>query len=341
LIEQIPEPLQSDNPRQVTGPLQEYPTEAAAQAALDGKEINKYYIVPADFIQSGDLIVVDSNYSVFNSLENNNYFEYVLRLNLVKDASLAEMLDDPTAKVKTQALAPASAQDDDDFSSLGVPFAVLMIFYMVITMTGGFMLQSVSKEKENRTIEVLLLSLRPRELMLGKILGLGVVALLQMVVWGGGLLLFGGISLNGLSSLGLPEGFFFWALPYFVLGYLMYASLLGAVGALAPSTREGTQFTFLVLSPLFIPLMLNSVLIETPHGGLTVFLSLFPLTSPVTMITRLASGPVPIEQLLLGLVILAVTTYGIIAYSARFFRADTLLSFSALNFKRLLQEIRR
>jgi ABC-2 type transport system permease protein len=341
LIEQIPPAPESDNPLQTTGPLQEYPTEAAAQAALDNKEIVKYYIVPADFIQSGNLIVVDSNFSVFNSLENNGYFEYVLRLNLVKDANLAEILDDPTATLKTQPLAPQGAKDEDGLSSFGVPFAVLMIFYLVITMTGGFMLQSVSKEKENRTIEVLLLSLRPRDLMLGKILGLGVVALLQIAMWGGAMLAFGGLSLDGLSSLGLPPGFFFWALIYFVLGYLLYASLLGAVGALAPSAREGTQFTFLVLSPLFIPLMLNSVLIQTPNGALTTFLSLFPLTSPVTMIARLASGPVPIEQLVLGLVLLAGTTYGIIAYSARFFRADTLLSFNPLNFKRLLQEIRR
>jgi ABC-2 type transport system permease protein len=341
IIEQIPEPPKSDNPLQATGPLQAYATEAAAQAALDGKEITKYYIVPADFIQSGNLVMVDSNFSIFNSLENNGYFEYVLRLNLVKDANLAELLDNPTAKVETEVLAPQGAKNDDSFNSMGVPFAVLMIFYLVITMTGGFMLQSVSKEKENRTIEVLLLSLRPRDLMLGKILGLGVVALLQIVVWGGVMLLFGGLSLGGLSSLGLPAGFFFWALLYFVLGYLLYASLLGALGALAPSTREGTQFTFLVLSPLFIPLMLNSVLVQTPNGALTVFLSLFPLTSPVTMIARLASAPVPIEQLVLGLIILAITTYGIIVYAARFFRADTLLSFSTLNFKRLLQEMRR
>jgi ABC-2 type transport system permease protein len=343
IIEQIPEPPQTENPLQTAGQLQAYPTEAAAQAALAQGTIAKYYLVPADFIRSGDLIVVDSNFSVFNSLENNDYFEYVLRLNLVKDANLASMLDDPTPDVTYQALAPQEMQraDDDDFSGLGVPFAVLMIFYLVITMTGGFMLQSVSKEKENRTIEILLLSLRPRDMMLGKILGLGVVALLQMAIWGGAMLVFGGLSLEGLSGLGLPDGFFLWAILYFILGYLLYASLLGAVGALAPSTREGTQFTFLVLSPLFIPLMLNSVLIQTPDGALTTFLSLFPLTSPVTMITRLASGPVPFGQLALGLVLLAVTTYGIIIYAARFFRADTLLSFSALNFKRLLQEIRR
>jgi ABC-2 type transport system permease protein len=340
VIEQVPDPPQDSRPWQ-SGRLQEYPDQAAAQAALDRKEISKYYLVPGDFIQSGDLIVVDSNFSVFSSLANNDYFESVLRLNLVKDANLADLLNDPIAGVKPVALAPQGAQEDDDFGSFGVPFVVLMIFYLVITMTSGFMLQSVSKEKENRTIEVLLLSVRPRDLMLGKILGLGVVALLQVAIWGAGLLMFGGVSLSGVSGLGLPQGFFVWALLYFVLGYLLYASLLGALGALAPSTREGTQFTFLLLLPLLIPLMLNGVLIEAPNGALATFLSLFPLTSPVAMIARLAAGNVPIAQLLLGLVILAVTAYGIIVYAARFFRADTLLSFNALNFKRLLHEMRR
>ena len=186
--------------------------------------------MPANFIQSGDLIVVDSNFSVFNSLENNGYFEYVLRLNLVKDANLAELLDDPTAKVKTQALAPQGAKQDDGFSSFGVPFAVLMIFYLVITMTGGFMLQSVSKEKENRTIEVLLLSLRPRDLMLGKILGLGVVALLQIVVWGGVMLIFGGVSLNGLSSSGPARRFLYLGAAVLCAGLSLVCFAAGRVG---------------------------------------------------------------------------------------------------------------
>jgi ABC-2 type transport system permease protein len=341
LIKQIPDQLPADlklKPNQ----LQAYPDQAAAQAALAAKEINKYYVLPADFIKTGDLLVVDSNFSVFNSLENNNYFEYLIRLNLTGDANLAVLLADPTAQIKTQAVAPRSETRDEGFGSFGVPFAVLMIFYLVITMTGSFMLQSVTKEKENRTIEVLLVSLRPRDLMLGKILGLGVIAMLQMAVWAtGGLIVSGGSALSGLNASGLSASFFVWAFLYFILGYLLYASMLGALGALAPSTREGTQFTFIILLPLFVPLMMSSALIEAPNSGITTFLSLFPLTSPVTMITRLAAGPVPVAQLVLGLIILAITTYGIIVFSARFFRADTLLSFSALNFKRIVQEIRR
>ena len=182
LIKQIPDQLPA-NLKMKQDQLQAYADQAAAQAALAAQDINKYYVIPADFIKTGNLLVVDSNFSVFNSLENNDYFEYLIRLNLVGDSNLAVMLADPTAQIKTQALAPQSETKDEGFGSFGVPFAVLMIFYLVITMTGTFMLQSVTKEKENRTIEVLLVSLRPRDLMLGKILGLGVVALLQMAVW--------------------------------------------------------------------------------------------------------------------------------------------------------------
>lgn len=319
--------------------LRAYADEAAAQTALANGKITKYYLVPADYIQAGELIVVDRNFSVFNSLDNNEFFEYILQLNLTGDAQVARALIDPTEQTGQYALAPQAAAPKDDAAAFGVPYAALFIFFFVITMTGGFMLQSVSKEKENRTIEVLLLSVQPRDVMLGKIVGLGMVALLQVAIWvGGGLLLLGRTQTSGMT---LPDGFLVWALLYFVLGYLLYASVLGALGALAPSAREGTQFTFLVLLPLMIPLWMSNVLIQSPNETASIVFSLFPLTSPTSMITRLAAGPVPIEQLLLGLALLAVTTYGLIALSARFFRADTLLAMSSLNIKRIVQELRR
>ena len=319
--------------------LRAYADEAAAQTALNNGKINKYYLVPADYVTTGKLIVVDRNFSVFNSLDNNEFFEYVLQLNLTGDANVARALIDPTAETGQYGLAPEAVAKKDDLAAFGVPYAALFIFFFVITMTGGFMLQSVSKEKENRTIEVLLLSVRPRDVMLGKIVGLGMVALLQVAIWvGGGLLV---LSRNPLSGVSLPAGFLIWALLYFVLGYLLYASVLGALGALAPSAREGTQFTFLVMLPLMIPLWMSNVLIQSPNEAMSIVFSLFPLTSPTSMITRLAAGPVPIEQLVIGLVLLAVTTYGLIALSARLFRADTLLAMNSLNLKRIVHELRR
>jgi ABC-2 type transport system permease protein len=116
---------------------------------------------------------------------------------------------------------------------------------------------------------------------------------------------------------------------------------LGAIGALAPTAREGAQFTFVVILPLMIPLWLNNVFTQTPNGGLATFLSLFPLTAPTSMVTRLAAGGVPAWQPAVGLVGLAATTYVFVLLSARFFRADTLLSSASLQWRRIVQEFKR
>jgi ABC-2 type transport system permease protein len=144
-----------------------------------------------------------------------------------------------------------------------------------------------------------------------------------------------------LSGVTLPDGFLAWALLYFILGYLLYASILGALGALAPSTREGAQFTFIAMLPLMLPLWLSNIIIESPNEPVSVFLSLFPLTSPTSMITRLAAGPVPLIQIIAGLIGLAITAYLFVLLSARFFRADTLLSSSSLSLRRIAQGLRR
>ncbi|MEA3309050.1 MAG: ABC transporter permease, partial [Chloroflexota bacterium] len=225
-----------------------------------------------------------------------------------------------------------------------VPYAVLIIFFLVITMSSSFMLHSVTAEKENRIVEVLLLSLRPRELMLGKILGLGVVALLQITIWLGGSLLTvrhrGLFKLASDIPINLPPGFIGWAGCYFLLGYLLFASALGALGALAPNAREGNQFTFIVLLPLMIPLWLQTTFNQAPHGGLATFFSIFPLTSPVSMMARLAVVNVPRWQILTSLGLLLVTTYGLVLLAAHFFRADTLLSNASLNWQRLKSMVR-
>lgn len=325
------------------GSLRRFPDETSAQAALEAGEVGQYYIVPEDFLQTGALIMVDKNFNLFSSPNSSSLFEQVINFNLIGDAQRARALSDPTPNVDAQRLAPQQLKAGDDSNeAYFVPFGALFIFFFVLTMTSGFMLQSVAKEKENRVAEVLLVSLRPRDLMLGKMMGLGLIALLQIVLWaGGGLLVLGGGQsiLAGLEQ--LPDNFLVWALLYFVLGYLLYAAILGAIGALAPNAREGSQFTFIAMLPLMIPLWLSNTFIQTPNDGLSVFLSLFPLTAPTSMITRLAAGAiVPLWQPIAGLIGLAITAYLFVLLSARFFRADTLLSASSLNWRRLLRQLR-
>jgi ABC-2 type transport system permease protein len=326
------------------GTFRAYPDQAAAQAALEADEIARYYLIPSDWIQTGDLVLVDRTYKPIGNVAGSELFGYVLEYNLVGNAERAQRLLNPTPNVSSTAEAPSQANERQGPLAFWVPYVTMFIFFFSLTMSSGFMLQSVSKEKETRTAEVLLLSLRPRELMLGKLIGLGAVALLQLVIWaGGGLLALsrGEQMLGAAGGFQLPPGFIAWLLLYFVFGYAAYASVLGAIGVLAPTAREATQFTFAVLLPLMIPLWLNTAFTENPNGTLPVFLSLFPPTAPLAMITRLVATEVPLWQPLVGLAGLAAMAYAFVLLSARLFRADTLLSSSSLSWRRVIGELRR
>jgi ABC-2 type transport system permease protein len=320
-------------------------------------EIGGYFLVPADYVRSGRAVLVTPEISLLSAEQRTGQLDYVLRYNLAGDATLAGLLIDPTPSVvmapSVAATAASQAAARGPAGSL-LPVGVMFLLFFAITMSASYMLQSVVKEKENRTAEVLLVSLHPRELMLGKVIGLGLLAFTQMAIWiGGGMLLTG--SGGGLSPLlgnpqapgavvpggaALPAGFMLWAVLFFLGGYVVYACALGALGALAPNMRESSQFTFIFLIPLLTPVWLNAVFTEQPDGLLATILSLFPLTAPTAMVARLAAGGVPFWQAAVALVGLAVTAYFFVILAARFFRADTLLSSGSLSWRRLIREAR-
>lgn len=331
--------------------LREYPDEATAQHALRAGEIEYYYKLPANALAEGVIFQVQKRFSPLVHLQGDDLMKYVLTYQLVGDPDVAALLMRPVAEVEARLLdspgaASAPTTRSEDVVS-GVTMAVLFVFFFVLTMSSGYMLRSVTREKESRLVEVLLLSLRPVELMLGKLIGLGVVALLQMVVWfGGAWLLMGENSLiyqlvRTVASVELPSGFLLWGLGYFLLGYLMFASALGALGALMPTTRESSQFTFVLLLPLMVPLWLSASFTEAPEGSVVTFLSIFPLTSPVSMMARMVAVSVPLWQRVLSLALLAATTYGLALLAARFFRAETLLSDRPLRLRGVLAWLRR
>jgi ABC-2 type transport system permease protein len=209
-------------------------------------------------------------------------------------------------------------------------------------MGSSYLLRSVTSEKENRTVEVLLLSVDPRQLMAGKILAMSMVMLIQVVilVTGSLLLISRGGALPSVAGFAFPPGFFLLAILFLVLGYLLFASAMIAAGAIAPNAREAAPMTWLLILPLLPTLMAGSLFAENPQSILTIALSLFPLSAPSAMVTRLAVGPVPTWQVVISLAGLAVTTYLFVLLAARFFQAGNLLSERSFNLKRLLTEWR-
>jgi ABC-2 type transport system permease protein len=217
-----------------------------------------------------------------------------------------------------------------------------MMFYFIILSCATLMLNSITKEKQNRVIEILMVSVTPRQLLTGKIVGLGMVGLLQTIIWVGTarfLLARGETTFNLSAAFRLPPSFIAWGLVFFLLGYAVYASLMAGLGSLVPNLREASQATILVIFPLIIPLFLINVLIEEPHSTISVILSIFPLTSPVAMMTRLASGGVPVWQVLLSATLLAVTSVLVVRSVARMFHAQSILSGQPFNRKMFLNAL--
>lgn len=324
LIREIP-------PSVTPGTFIAFPDEAAARQALEAGRISAYYVLPADYIASGEIRYIRPD---FNPLagegDQSSLFTWTVQVNLAGgDWMLANLVQNPL-HVEEISLAPAAAPDSSNPMTMWVPYTVTLLYYILIMGSATLLLSSVSKEKENRIMEVLLTSASPRQLLTGKIIGLGAVGLLQAILWGGtAYVLFNlsGRTFNLPSEIHLPADFLAWGLVFFLLGYAVYASLMAGLGALAPNLREATQATFVIILPLIIPLFFSStVFANQPNGALATSLSLFPLSAPVAMLARLSAGSVPWWQPWLSAFLLAGTAVLILRAVAGMFRAQALLS---------------
>lgn len=321
--------------------LNAYPSADAAGQALSQGEISAYYIIPADYTETGEIVYINSDFSPLAWEDQSKIMEWVLTVNLLGDENLAALSRQPMT-LQQRSLSTEVQHDEDNPLTFFVPYMVTIIFYIVILMSASLLLKSVTTEKENRMIETLLTSVTSLELLQGKIIGLGIAGLLQTVVWVGTgrlLVMFSGQTMNIPDGFEMPPSFLAWGVVFFILGYAVNASLMAGMGALMPNMKEASQATFLVIAPMIIPMFLVTVLIEKPHGVLSVGLSLFPLTSPIAMMTRISAGVVPLWQIFLACGLLAVTVVGIVRMVARMFQAQTLLSgqpFSAGRYFRAL-----
>ena len=331
IIRQIPESVPA-------GTFLAYPDEVSARQALLAGEISAFYILPADFVNEGKLTYIRPDFNpLASSGDLSNRFTWVVQVNLAGGDILFANLANGPLKVDDISLAVIAAPDENNPLALWTPYIITIIFYMLIVGSASLLLSNISKEKENRVIEVLLTSVTPRQLLTGKILGLGIVGLGQTLFWFGTsyiLLNLSGRTFQLPSAIHLPVSFLAWGMVFFLLGYAVYASLMAGLGALAPNLREASQATFVITLPLMVPLFLSSsVFMRASNGMIATVLSLFPLSAPVAMMARLSAGGVAWWQPLLAVVLLAATAVLIVRLVAGMFRAQALLSGQAFNLK--------
>jgi ABC-2 type transport system permease protein len=223
-----------------------------------------------------------------------------------------------------------------------IPSILVVIFYIAFMSSSSMLFNSIGSEKENRTIEVLLLSISPRQLLAGKTAAQGLAGLMQTLVWLGSVYV--SFNMQG-SALSLPENFTFpvdilvWSVVFFLGGFALYASLMAGAGAMVPKMKEAGIANFIALIPLLFGYIfgLMAPLANATGSPFIIFLSIFPLTSPVVMVMRMTDQVVPLWHLLFSAGLLFVSAYYTLQAVASMFHAQNLLSGQPFSLKRYLR----
>jgi ABC-2 type transport system permease protein len=305
-----------------------------ANGAMIEGDIAEYILIDASYFETGAVV----RFTLSRQLEPPGDRSVATR-NFLLDNLLAADVD---PAVLDRAKAPINlsnilidpetglpAEDQGGFVALVLPYFFSILLVMSIFTSSGYLLQGLAEEKENRIMEVLLSSVSARQLITGKVLGLGAAGLVQMAIWLiSARFLADMASENFADILGALEVSIYFvtiALIYFILGYLFFAIIMAAVGSITSTVRESQQlatvFSLLAVSPLWGLVFL----IENPHHPFAVFLTLFPFTAPIATIIRIGAADIPLWQIAASVTIMAASIFGLLVLSAKVFRTFLLM----------------
>lgn len=319
-------------------PAVELLTRADAEARLAAGTAGEYYLLPDTYPAQPGVTRIEAKQRGLGleSSQRQAVQAQVLEA-VLRSALLADVAIPPATLVRViaplQILARTTSgeavSDAAIAASFLVPFGFTLLFVMSIFITSGYLLQSVTEEKENRVVEIVLSSVPSLPLMAGKIVGLGAAGLSQVVVWLVTAVIalpLIGDRLGGVSNLGLSPLLLVLGIVYFVLGYLAYGGIFAAIGALAPGNREAQQYSGFFGFFAVIPLIFTGALLTDLGSPIVWALALIPLTAPATMLQVLSlSDQPPIAMIALSLLSLTVFVTVATLAAARVFRATLLL----------------
>ena len=327
-----------------------YPDEERGRAAVREEKIATLLVISEDYIETGKVTII-SKEGGFGSaiLEDSDTMQAFFVDHLLRDEvdpALRRRLANPIEPVVVS-LDQEEEPEGGPLSiilNLMVPYFLGMLLVMTIFVSSGYLLQGVTKEKTSRVIEILLSSVTAQELLAGKVLGLGALGLTQIVIWlASSVVLSGGSA--GLLGIALP----FMVRPqvlvlgvvYYVLGFMVYAVLMGGVGALGTTQQESQQLAGIFSLMAAIPLMVGGFMFTNPNMTFVRVLSWFPLTAPTMMLLRMPMAEVPAIDIVGSIVMLIISIPIILWAGSKLFRMGLLMYGKRPGLRQVLRALRQ
>lgn len=301
-------------------------------------------VISEDLLVNSTALTLYSRQQVITSAINtityqlNNYLSEK-KLSSYNIPNLKNMIEDSKISVNMQTIRWDDSGNEVETSAematiIGMLFTFLI--YMFIFVYGAMVMQGILEEKTNRIVEIIVSSMKPFDLMMGKLIGIGLVGLTQFGIWAA----IGGTCLAGFSIFSETSGILPTVLTflstgnllemcaYFILffigGYLIYGSLFAAIGAMVNSQEDTQQYMMPITAVILFAFYAGFYSAQNPDGPLAFWTSLVPFTSPIVMMTRLPYG-VPLWELCLSIAILIITVILIIQLTAKIYRVGILM----------------
>lgn len=317
--------------------------EESGRKSLEDKQISALYVVDETYFSMGKVRLVAEKYPEEQAEVDVKAF---LRRNLaaayspeVSDRLLIGSIVQ-TVRPVSEGEAPSALQrvEGTFFWKMFVPMVFSILFMFIIALTSGYMLNAVMDEKTNRTVEILLTSVTPLQLMAGKIIGNLAIGLTQLLVWGGLPLLAVGIGaafLPNFVDMGFDAGLIWVAAGLVMLGVLQFSALLTILGSVVAEDREAQQISGVVSLIFMVPFFFLTKLMFEPTGKIALALSLIPFSAPLSMPFRMAFSEVPALQIILSFAFSLLTTALVLWLAGVAFRSGIMQFNRRLRLKEL------
>jgi ABC-2 type transport system permease protein len=313
--------------------LIEFNTINEAKSALLNKDVTEYFVISPDFIFTGIINSYKTTPQIAPAQATIDAIKNFTTSNLLTGKVTPDVITRVEGQINLIAITLTStgeiAPQQGGFASLIVPGIFSFLLALSLIFSSTYVLQSLSEEKENRLMEVIMSSVSTRQLLAGKVLALGAAGLVQVIIWVISfplLLNLASSSIGGiLASIHIPVSFWILGIVYFILGYSLFAVISACIAAISSTLHEAQGIAGIYTIFNFAPFWGISLLLLYPNNPLWIVLSIFPLTAPVVTLLRFGTVGVPVWQLVVSTIVMAICVIAGLALASKLLRVYMLM----------------